>query len=81
MGLWPGLGSTLTPTCSRRGGSDLQEGPLAIVEKPRGPQLSMVGIRIVHLCAECDAEDLSRRHRSRPNPLSPGVLPIVDPEP
>lgn len=72
---------SLTPMCHRCGGSDLQDVPLAIIEKSRGTQLSVVGIRVVHLCSECDAEDLAHWQRNRPNPLFPRDLPTVDPEP
>jgi hypothetical protein len=51
--------------------------PLAIVEKGRGTQLSVVGTRTVFLCSTCDAETLDRYHRNRPNPLMPDELPTV----
>lgn len=66
------------PTCPQCGGADLQPVPLAIVEKSRGTQLSVVGIRIVHLCNGCDASDIARWQRNRPNPLLPEELPTVD---
>lgn len=69
-----------SPVCPQCKGNDLQEVPLAIVEKSRGTQLSVVGIRIVHLCSTCDADDIARWHRNRPNPLMPRELPTVDPE-
>jgi hypothetical protein len=50
---------------------------MAIVEKGRGTQLSVVGTRIVHLCSSCDADTLDRYHRNRPNPLMPDDLPTV----
>lgn len=68
-----------TPVCPNCDGTDLQAVPLAIVEKSRGTQLSIVGIRIVHLCNRCDAEDIRRWHDNRPNPLLPKELPTVDP--
>jgi hypothetical protein len=58
----------------------MQAVPLAIVEKGRGTQLSVVGTRIVHLCSCCDVAALDRYHRNRPNPLMPDELPTVDPE-
>lgn len=67
-----------TPACPKCGAADLQPVPLAIVEKSRGTQLSVVGIRIVHLCPTCDADDIDRWQRNRPNPLLPGELPTVD---
>lgn len=68
-----------TPVCPKCDGTDLQAVPLAIVEKSRGTQLSVVGIRIVHLCDQCDADDIMRWQNSRPNPLLPDELPTVDP--
>ena len=58
----------------------MQSAPLAIVEKGRGTQLSVVGTRIVQLCSVCDADALDRYHRNRPNPLMPDELPTIDPE-
>lgn len=68
-----------TPVCPNCDGTDLQAVPLAIVEKSRGTQLSVVGIRIVHLCYDCDADDIRRWQDNRPNPLLPRELPTVDP--
>lgn len=65
----------LTPRCPTCGEQDLQTVPLAIVEKGRGTQLSVVGTRPIHLCERCDAETLRRYHRNRPNPLMPSELP------
>lgn len=65
----------LSPSCDECGGDDLQAVPLAIVEKGRGTQLSVVGTRIIHLCYACDADTLSTWHRNRPNPLMPDELP------
>ena len=69
---------SLDPRCGRCGSTDLQEVPLAIVEKGRGTQLSVVGTRKIRLCSSCDAERLSRYHRNRPNPLMPDELPTLD---
>lgn len=68
-----------TPVCPICEGTDLQAVPLAIVEKSRGTQLSVVGIRIVHLCEQCDADDIRRWQDNRPNPLLPKELPTGDP--
>lgn len=65
----------LVPACPECGGDDLQAIPLAIVEKGRGTQLSVVGTRIIHLCYDCDADTIARWHRNRPNPLMPDELP------
>ena len=69
----------LRPTCSRCEGLDVIGVPHAIVEKSRGTQLSVVGIRIVHLCVDCDADDIQRWQNNRPNPLLPRELPTVEP--
>jgi hypothetical protein len=65
--------------CTECGGVEVRAVPLAIDQKSRGTQLSVVGIRIVHLCSICDAEDIERWQRNRPNPLLPNELPTVDP--
>ncbi len=52
--------------------------PLAIVEKSRGTQLSVVGTRTIYLCETCDAETIERWHRNRPNPLMPDELPTAE---
>ena len=66
--------------CDRCGSTDLQTVPLAIVERSRGTQLSVVGTRPVTLCSECDAERLRAYHANRPNPLMPEELPTVGEE-
>ena len=66
--------------CDRCGGADIQTVPLAIVERSRGTQLSVVGTRPVALCSVCDAERLARYHANRPNPLMPDDLPTVGEE-
>jgi len=63
------------PRCPECGGVDLQSVPLAILERSRGTQLSIVGTRPINLCSRCDAEKLERFHRNRPNPLMPDQLP------
>lgn len=65
----------LSPRCRSCGGEDLQAVPLAIVEKGRGTQLSVVGTRTIQLCSSCDAETLEHYHANRPNPLMPSELP------
>jgi hypothetical protein len=74
---WLRSRSGLCPTC---GSEDLQTVPLAIVERSRGTQLSIVGTRPIALCSVCDAERLDRYHAHRPNPLMPDELPTVGPE-
>ena len=67
----------LTARCPTCGDTDLQSVPLAIVEKGRGTQLSVVGTRPIDLCSVCDAARLERYHRNRPNPLMPDELPTI----
>lgn len=69
------------PACRQCGSRDLQPVPLAIVEKGRGTQLSVVGTRTIHLCFECDADTLSRWNQNRPNPLMPDELPTTGDQP
>lgn len=71
---------SLDPRCERCGGDDLQMVPLAIVEKGRGTQLSVVGIRFVQMCWICDRDSIDRWQQNRPNPLLPVELPTVDPD-
>ncbi|MEX0865033.1 MAG: hypothetical protein WD269_09195 [Acidimicrobiia bacterium] len=66
-----------TPICAQCRGADLQAVPLAIVEKSRGTQLSVVGIRIVHLCNSCDGDAIERWQKNRPSPLLPDELPTT----
>ena len=68
----------VNPTCERCGNADMQGVPMAIVEKSRGTQLSVVGTRTVHLCSICDAATLEAYHRNRPNPLMPDQLPTTE---
>lgn len=69
-----------SPRCPECGGADLQSVPLAILERSRGTQLSIVGTRPVNLCSQCDSEKLERFHRNRPNPLMPHQLPTQSDE-
>lgn len=70
----------LTARCRACGSEDLQTVPLAIVERSRGTQLSVVGTRPVTLCSTCDADTLKEYHANRPNPLMPRTLPTVGEE-
>ena len=67
----------LAPSCRQCGGDDMQAVPLAILEKGRGTQLSVVGTRTIHLCSTCDAATLRRYHDNRPNPLMPDDIPTA----
>ncbi|MCP3994692.1 MAG: hypothetical protein GY722_06475 [bacterium] len=55
----------------------MQQVPLAILEKGRGTQLSVVGTRPIHLCSACDDETLRKYHANRPNPLLPTDIPTA----
>ena len=55
---------SLKPSCPECGSTDMQTVPLAIVEKSRGTQLSVLGTRPIDLCSVCDAEKLARRKTS-----------------
>jgi len=66
--------------CDRCESEDLQTVPLAIVERSRGTQLSVVGTRKITLCSVCDRERLATYHANRPNPLMPENLPTVGEE-
>lgn len=71
---------SLAHRCGSCGGDDLQTVPVAIVEKSRGTQLSVVGIRPVEMCRACDREAIERWQANRPNALLPDELPTVDPD-
>ncbi len=68
----------LAPRCPHCDGTELRRVPLAIVEKSRGTQLSVVGTRRIHLCVACDADLLERWQENRPNPLMPDELPTSE---
>lgn len=71
---------SLAKRCDTCGGDDIQTVPLAIVERSRGTQLSVLGTRPIDLCSQCDAEKLRGYHANRPNPLMPDALPTVGEE-
>lgn len=71
---------SLAKRCNICGGDDIQTVPLAIVERSRGTQLSILGTRPIDLCSHCDEERLRRYHTNRPNPLMPDALPTVGEE-
>ena len=71
---------SLAKKCDVCGGDDMQTVPLAIVERSRGTQLSILGTRPIDLCSHCDAERLRGYHANRPNPLMPDALPTVGEE-
>ena len=61
----------LTPRC----GTDLRDALQAILDKSRGTQLSIQGMKVVWLCPDCDAEKL-RRWLDSNVPLPPDDLPV-----
>lgn len=65
----------LEPSCDRCSNEDLRPVIAAIVEKGRGTQLSVVGTRLIHLCAICDAARLRYYYDNLPNPLMPEQMP------
>lgn len=67
----------LTPSCPTCGGTDLQPVPLAILQRGRGTQLSIVGTRTIRLCYVCDVDEITRWHKNRPNPLMPAEIPTI----
>lgn len=66
-----------SPSCGRCGNTDVRPVPQAVVEKSRGTQLSIVAIRVVHLCPDCDAE-LLRKQLQTNSPLAPHENPAAD---
>jgi hypothetical protein len=68
---------SLSPVCPTCGGADLVTVPTALLERSRGTQLSVVGIRMVQLCAVCDDDDIDRWQKNLPRPLMPTDLPTV----
>ena len=71
---------SLEKRCQRCNSTDIQTVPLAIVERSRGTQLSVLGTRPIDLCSHCDREKLARYHANRPNPLMPDTLPTIGEE-
>ncbi len=67
------------PSCPTCGTTELRTVPLAILEKSRGTQLSMVGTRPIDLCPTCDAETIAHWQKNRPNPLMPDEVPNLMP--
>ena len=65
----------LTPRCDTCGRTDLRDALQAILDKSRGTQLSIQGMKVVWLCPDCDAEKL-RRWLDSNVPLPPDDLPV-----
>ena len=64
----------LTPRCPSCGSTAVRPALRSIVEKSRGTQLSIQSMGAVHLCPDCDAEQLKIWNRSN-TPLRPEELP------
>ncbi len=62
--------------CPRCGAGDLYEAPVAIVEKSRGTQLSIMSTRAEFLCWACD-RDLIDDQRQSGTALMPDQLPTI----
>jgi len=65
----------LTPECDTCGRTDLRDALQAILDKSRGTQLSIQGMKVVWLCPDCDPEKL-RRWLDSNVPLPPDDLPV-----
>ncbi len=63
--------------CPRCDSTDLYAAPVAIVEKSRGTQLSIVSTRSEYLCWTCD-RDLIDAQRQSGTALMPDELPTLD---
>ena len=64
----------LTHRCPTCGSDAVRPALQSIVEKSRGTQLSIQSLRVVHLCPDCDTEQLAIWNRSN-TPLRPAELP------
>lgn len=64
----------LTPRCGTCGRDDVRSAAQAVWEKSRGTQLSIVSVRTVYLCPDCDAEKFARVRESN-TPLPPDDNP------
>ena len=60
--------------CPRCGAGDLYPAPVAIVEKSRGTQLSIMSTRTEYLCWHCDRDLIDDQRRSG-TALMPDELP------
>lgn len=62
--------------CPRCGAGDLYPAPVAVVEKSRGTQLSIVSTRSEYLCWVCDRDLIDGQRRSG-TALMPDQLPTI----
>ena len=63
--------------CPRCAGNNMYLAPVAIIEKSRGSQLSILGTRTTPLCWECD-RDLIDAQRQSGTALMPDELPTME---
>ena len=66
-------------SCPRCGSTDLYAAPVAVIEKSRGTQLSIVSTTSEHLCWRCDRDLIDQQRRSG-TALMPDQLPTLDAE-
>lgn len=64
-------------TCPRCGSTDTYAAPVAVIEKSRGTQLSIVSTTAEHLCWRCDRDLIDQQRRSG-TALMPDQLPTLD---
>lgn len=62
--------------CPRCGAGDLYPVPLAILEKSRGTQLSIMSTRPIYLCWVCERDLIDSQRRSG-TPIMPDELPAT----
>ncbi|MGB5758404.1 MAG: hypothetical protein WBM50_15930 [Acidimicrobiales bacterium] len=62
--------------CPRCGAGDLYAAPVAVIEKSRGTQLSIVSTRSEYLCWICDRDLIDAQRRSG-TALMPDQLPTL----
>lgn len=62
--------------CPRCASSDLYAAPVAVIEKSRGTQLSIVSTRSEYLCWSCDRDLIDAQRRSG-TALMPDQLPTL----
>lgn len=65
-----------SPHCPTCASPNVQPVPHAVWEKSRGTQLSLVALRTLYLCPECDADAL-RRYRESGTPVPPKDNPAT----
>lgn len=63
--------------CPRCGSHDLYAAPVAVIEKSRGSQLSIVSTTAEYLCWTCDRDLIDEQRRSG-TALMPDQLPTLD---